>query len=588
MSTETRQCQNCKQNFSIEPEDFEFYEMMQVPPPTFCPQCRFQRRFSFYNQFQLFRKEDAHTGNEIFSTFPAQAPIKIYENEYWYSDSWDPMSYGRDYDFSRPFFEQYRNLMREVPWLSRSIQRLVNSDYCNQASDLKNSYLCFNGDSGEECQYCISFNRLKNCMDLYQASDNELCYGGFSIAESYRDFFGCANVGCQNTWFSRNCIDCADCFGCINLRHKKYHIFNQPYTKYEYQKKIKEFALHTDTGLQSAKQAAHEFWLRNPLRYMSGALNEQVTGEYIWESKNVKNSYQIVKGENVRYSVNAVEGVKDSWDYSNWGGGSELMYEAAVCGEKCSGLKFCLDCWPNMTDSEYCVNCHSSSNLFACVGLRSKQYCIFNKQYSKEEYEELVPKIKAHMNETPYTDVGGRVYKYGEFFPAEFSPLAYNESASQSYLPLSREQAEAQSLLWRDTPKKEFQVTMQATDLPDAIADVQDSILKEAIACGECKRAYRIIPKELEFYRRFELPLPRRCADCRRNERLQFRNPVKQYERQCQCAGEKSSNGAYQNQNKDHRVHNPGEPCPNEFQTSYAPDREEIVYCESCYQQEVI
>jgi hypothetical protein len=28
--------------------------------------------------------------------------------------------------------------------------------------------------------------------------------------------------------------------------------------------------------------------------------------------------------------------------------------------------------------------------------------------------------------------------------------------------------------------------------------------------------------------------------------------------------------------------------CPNEFETSYAPDRKEIVYCEACYLKEVI
>jgi hypothetical protein len=29
------------------------------------------------------------------------------------------------------------------------------------------------------------------------------------------------------------------------------------------------------------------------------------------------------------------------------------------------------------------------------------------------------------------------------------------------------------------------------------------------------------------------------------------------------------------------------EGCQNEFETSYAPERPEIVYCEKCYQQEV-
>ncbi|MDP2669631.1 MAG: hypothetical protein Q8O99_01100 [bacterium] len=39
--------------------------------------------------------------------------------------------------------------------------------------------------------------------------------------------------------------------------------------------------------------------------------------------------------------------------------------------------------------------------MFGCSNLRNKQYCIFNKQYTQEEYEQLVPKIITHMQETP-------------------------------------------------------------------------------------------------------------------------------------------------------------------------------------------
>ena len=34
----------------------------------------------------------------------------------------------------------------------------------------------------------------------------------------------------------------------------------------------------------------------------------------------------------------------------------------------------------------YCQLCNNSSYLFGCVGLSNKEYCIFNKQYTKEEY----------------------------------------------------------------------------------------------------------------------------------------------------------------------------------------------------------
>ena len=32
---ETKSCQNCKNDFIIEPDDFAFYDKIKVPPPTF-------------------------------------------------------------------------------------------------------------------------------------------------------------------------------------------------------------------------------------------------------------------------------------------------------------------------------------------------------------------------------------------------------------------------------------------------------------------------------------------------------------------------------------------------------------------------
>ena len=57
MQQEVRQCQNCKEDFLIESEDFEFYENMQVPAPTFCPQCRLERRMIAYNAKSLYKRK---------------------------------------------------------------------------------------------------------------------------------------------------------------------------------------------------------------------------------------------------------------------------------------------------------------------------------------------------------------------------------------------------------------------------------------------------------------------------------------------------------------------------------------------------
>ncbi len=112
---------------------------------------------------------------------------------------------------------------------------------------------------------------------------------------------------------------------------------------------------------------------------------------------------------------------------------------------------------------------------------------------------------------------------------------------------------------------------MQSVDLPDSIEDVSDDILNEVISCPndgdqmkQCTSAFKIVPAELQFYKQKNLPLPRFCPNCRHYERLKYRNPMKLWKRGCMK-----------------------ENCNNQFETSYAPERVEKIYCEKCYQQEV-
>ena len=99
--------------------------------------------------------------------------------------------------------------------------------------------------------------------------------------------------------------------------------------------------------------------------------------------------------------------------------------------------------------------------------------------------------------------------------------------------------------------------------------------------------AYKIIPQELKFLRKMNLPLPRLCPNCRHCQRIKQRNPLKLWHRKCQCAGLTSENKVYQN-TADHVHHKKDEHCPSEFETTYAPERPEIVYCEQCYLREVV
>ena len=474
----------------------------------------------WWNEHNLYRKDG------MFSTFPESSPIKIMERDQWWGDGWDAMEFGRDFDFEKPFFEQYGELLRDVPWPNRDVQRLVNSDYSNQAGDLKNCYLTFNSGMSENCLYGVASLKMLDSMDFYFSGNSELCYEGTNLDRCYGTFFSTDASNCRNVWYSRDCHDCMDCFGCANLRSKQYYIFNEPYRREEY------FAEISKIKSQMSNEQIYAFLKTKPYRYVQAIQNINSIGEYIYNNKNARYCYQVIDGEHLAYCQNMSRGVKDSYDYTSWGNNAELIYESVSVGENVRNLKFCFNCWPGSTDLEYCVNVMSSSNCFGCVSLRKKQYCIFNKQFDKETYTALVAKIKAHMGAD-----------YGEFFPVELSPLAYNESVAIDYFPKTKEQVQADGYLWREPEERKFEIT------------------PETPACETCKRAYRILDRELEFYKRFSLPLPRICHRCRFVQRRSKLNPMQWYHSQCAK-------------------------CGKEIETTFAPERPEIIYCELCYQQE--
>ncbi len=596
MNSETRNCQNCRQSFTIEPDDFAFYEKIKVPPPTWCPDCRLQRRLMFRNEHFLYKCKSDFSGKEIFSMHPVEGNRKVYENDIWYSDHWNPLSYGKEYDFSRPFFVQLKELFESVPIFALSVIRGVNSPYSNNFDGYKNCYLVFNGNFCEDCMYGVTVGYSKNSLDLTAASKCENAYEGFWLDSCTNVFFSVQCSDSFNLWFCKSCTGCNDCIGCVNLRNKKYHIFNQAYTKEAYESKLKEFNFSSYAAVKKFRAQAREFWIPHPIKYMQGLKNMNATGEYISNSKNTLNSYLVREAENVRYCQYMEIGpVRDCYDYTTWGSGAELLYETLNTGLGAYNVRFSDECWPEVRDTEYALYCQSSSNLFGCVGIRKKEYCILNREYSKEEYEKLRKKIIEHMHAMPYIDARGNAYRYGEFFPPMFSPFPYNHTPAHEHFPLTSEQAAREGCFWKSSEDKGYAITKKATELPDDIAEVPDSITQEIVLCEDwekneasaqahnCTKAFRILPQELSFYRRFNLPLPRKCHNSRHNERLRHRNSVRLHQRTCDCKGSGVEKGY---QNASSHFHGAGA-CSNIFQTAVNLDRPEIVYCEACYQAEV-
>jgi hypothetical protein len=540
------------------------------------------RRLSYRNDRKLFWNTSVKSDKRILSLYSKQSGVTLYDEDEWREDDWDAMQFGKDFDDTRKFFDQIHELALAVPRVPRSTESNVRADFTANIGWSKDCYLVFNCTEAENCAYGNQIDFSRDCFEGSHIRKCEQCYESFWQTSCYRTHFSSECEDCTNVWFSKNCRGCTDCFGCVNLRNQSDCFFNEKLSKEEYRKRIGKLHLDKWSALSDIKKKAKEFWATFPVKYMKGISNVNVSGEYISNSKNVYHGYIVRGGEELRYCQCLNEPTtKDSMDVCIWGKDIDLSYEISVCGWGISRMKFCVECWPGDAYLEYCMSMKNSTNCFGCVGLKNKQYCILNRQYSKEEYTELREKIIDHMNTNPYINPQGIIFKYGDFFPVEHSPFGYNSSVVNEYFPIVKEEATRRGYSWDNPESKEYETNLNAGDLPDSIHEVQDDILFNLVACEKCQRAYRIIQPELDFLRKQNLPLPRACVDCRHLSRISQRNQAFLYSRQCMC-----DYSIYKN-SKTHEHHFAGR-CPNQFQTSYSPDRPEIVYCESCYNSEVV
>ncbi len=573
-------CQNCKQDFTIESEDFIFYKKLNVPPPTWCPRCRFLRRMAFANERSLYWRSCNSCGISMFAMYHPSEPINAWCDECYDSDKRNGLDYGREYDFSRPFFEQWRELRNSVPrkQIERSGSDGAGCDYSNYCYWGKNVYLSFNTLNGENIKYSKNSHKgSKNCMDCLNTKTNEGCYEAVQSSYNYDSSFLVKSEQCISSSFLFDCVNCINCCMSSNLRNKSYVFNNLQLSKEEYWAKIKSFELSSNSGQAKAKILFDQVVKDAVQKYAQIKNSINCTGDYVENAKDCFDCYGLVGAEDVKNSYLSLSASKNSRDLTLTGRADECC-ETLHGGKQMYRAVFAFHCGSSR-NIFYCDNCKNCLHCFGCAGLKNKKYCIFNKQYNEKEYFELVEKIKQHMIDMPFLDKIGRKYSFGECFPAEFSPFFYNESLVYEENQLTKEEAIAQGYRWLDKDKKIYDTTLESKNIPDDINDVGKKICEEIIECpnkGEvatmCTYGFKILPDELVFYKKMNLPVPRYCPNCRYYQRLKWTNPFKFYKRECMCESEN---------------HGHSDKCENQFETMHAPDRKELIYCKDCYNKEV-
>ncbi len=557
---EIRKCTACWTEFEITDKDIKFFQNISpvfngqrydIPVPVHCSDCRQQRRLAWRNERKLYKRVCDATWKNLISIFSPDKPYKVYHQDEWWSDKWDAKSYWREYDFSKTFNSQFGELLRDVPKLWILVSQNENSDYTNGSAFNKNCYLIFASDHNEDCWYCDNIFRCKDCYDCSDVNDSVFLHESVwcNWCTNWEKLFDCHN--CTECMYCFDCRDCSDCFLCSNLRNKSFHFMNEQLSKEKYIEKVSEYLAKPRKVIL---QDFDNLRMKSIHLYLHWISNENCYWDYITNCKDSANVYSV---NNLRDCKNII-----NWNWAtDCQDGYVIVDDSSLVFDSVSIIwltkwAFNFGCLHGSSDAYYTYLCQSIKNCFGCDWLKNSSYCILNKQYTKEEYEELVPKIIEQMKKD---------WEWWRFMSPEIAFYWYNETVSNEYYPISNEVALKKGFKWSDyeNPTPDVSKIIPASKLPDNIAEIPDDIVNWAIECEVSGKPFRITKSELEYYRKRQISIPKKHPDVRHSERQTWKNAKRIHARNC---------------NK----------CWVAIKSTFAPQRLEKVYCEKCYQTEVI
>lgn len=530
-------CRQCGEKFYFTDDDKSFLERVSplvesrkylFSEPDLCPHDRERMRQLWRNERHLFRRECALCHKFLISIYAKESFFPVYCEQCFWGDKWDPCDYGKEFDFSRSFFEQFSDLLKAVPHIAVTHTKCVNSDYALNCIEDKNCYLTSGADYNENLMYGINSQRSKTCVDHYWVNESELCYG---CLDSFRIYncVGCQDCAmCSDCWFLYDSKGCKNCAFSSDLKNREFVLFNEQLSEADYFQKFEQIKgkIFSDPDWVDVnrrlvrEKAVHRYALLINCENCSGHIvRDSKNSHYVFDSENLEDCRYIYYGLSM----------KDSQHCSCIGFACELDYEVmSACNNYHSA--FCSSSFYN-NNSYYLVSCFNSDNCFGSVSLRNhKKFVLLNKQYSQAEYFQVLTKVIEHMQKTG---------EWGRFFPGSLAPFEFNRSMAFDREVLSREEALRRGFRWFDGVEEH----------PSS---------GDARVCLNCKREFRLIAQELEFYKKMNVTKPAFCWSCRLKKLINSRRPMKLYDNECSK-------------------------CGLEVKSTYTSDHPEKIFCERCY-----
>lgn len=291
------------------------------------------------------------------------------------------------------FFQEFKKLILTNPIRPSQVLNSENCEYGNYIYYCKNLYNCFDCGQSSDGTYLFDTHSCANSADCDFCFESELCYESVDAVNCFNGNYlsNCKNV--SDSSYSSDCVNCHDIFGCVRLNNKSFCIFNRQFTETDYREKVKYLKTMPEEKILAI---VSDIMKLQPYTQTHEENNENSPfGNYIYYNKNCYLCFDASRNEDSGYLYDSASN-KSSYNITQ-SSRCELSDEVIDSGDifNSDHVVFSKNC----ADSSYIIDCLDVRNSLGCVKLEHQQYCILNRQLTKDEYERISKPLLAEIRQ---------------------------------------------------------------------------------------------------------------------------------------------------------------------------------------------
>ncbi len=296
---------------------------------------------------------------------------------------------------SQPFFQELQRLIFSQPKPETEVVASENCVFADHVFNSKNLSYCFDTSASSDATYLFDSHLVTKSSDCDYAVESESCYECIDVYKCFNCFYVQKADNVRDTMYGYDLSNCHDVFGCVNLANKSYCIFNRQLTKEAYESIIESYKALPP---QKILALLEELSLKYPITQSAAERNvNSPFGNHVYDCKNCYMCFDTGRSEDCLYLSDCGDN-KQSIDMTYAYKGCDMSYQV-IDSVRLHNCNFILNS-ENCQDSSYLINCKGVKNSLGCIGLQYKEYCILNRQFSKDEYEKIASQIKKSLTES--------------------------------------------------------------------------------------------------------------------------------------------------------------------------------------------